>query len=111
MDYAPTANFNLLKKASETASEMGKDIKVGSVLSTDTFYHDDPEHWKLWAKYGILALEMETSALYTLAAKFMVNALSILTVSDDILTNERATSEERENSFSDMIWLALELVS
>jgi purine-nucleoside phosphorylase len=108
MDYSPTANFDLLKKAFEAASEMGKDVKVGSVFSTDTFYHDDPESWSLWAKYGVLALEMETSALYTLAAKFRVNALSILTVSDDILNKKRATAEERENSFTDMIQLALE---
>jgi purine-nucleoside phosphorylase len=109
MDYAPAANFNLLNKAFETASKMGKDVKVGSVFSTDTFYHNDPEYWRLWAKYGVLALEMETAALYTLAAQFGVNALSVLTVSDDIITGEKATSEERENAFTDMIRLALEL--
>lgn len=109
MDYAPTANFNLLKRAHDIALEKDIPIKVGSVLTTDTFYHDDPDSWKHWANYGILAVEMETAVLYTLAAKFKVNALSILTVSDSLVTREETTSEERQKTFNQMVEVALEL--
>ncbi len=109
MDYSPTASFHLLKKAYDVALEKGVDVKVGNVLTSDTFYHDDPERWKLWANYGVLAVEMETTALYTLAAKFHVNALSILTVSDCVVTHQRATSEERQTAFTQMIEIALEI--
>ncbi|TET05324.1 MAG: purine-nucleoside phosphorylase [Candidatus Atribacteria bacterium] len=109
MDYAPTANFDLLKKAYDIALEKDIPIKVGSVLTTDTFYHDDPNSWKHWANYGILAVEMETAVLYTLAAKFKVNALSILTVSDSLVTREETTSEERQKTFNQMVEIALEL--
>jgi len=109
MDYASTANFNLLKKAYDIALEKDIPIKVGSVLTTDTFYHDDPDSWKHWANYGVLAVEMETAALYTLAAKFKVNALSILTVSDSLVTREETTSEERQKTFNQMVEIALEL--
>ncbi len=109
MDYAPTANFNLLKRAHDIALEKDIPIKVGSVLTTDTFYHDDPNSWKHWANYGILAVEMETAALYTLAAKFKVNALSVLTVSDSLVTREETTSEERQKTFNQMVEVALEL--
>jgi len=109
MDYAPTANFDLLKKAYDIALEKDIPIKVGSVLTTDTFYHDAPNFWKHWANYGVLAVEMETAALYTLAAKFNVNALSILTVSDSLVTREETTSEERQKTFNQMVEVALEL--
>lgn len=108
-DYAPAASFVLLKKAYDLAAEKQIAVKVGPVLSTDTFYHDNPDYWKLWAEYGILGLEMETSALYTLGAKHHVNTLSILTVSDDIVTGDKATSAERESSFTQMLQLALEV--
>lgn len=111
MDYSPTASFSLLKKANDVALEMGINIKVGNVLSTDTFYHDDPDYWKHWANYGVFAIEMETSALYTLAAKFHVNALSILTVSDCLVTAQRATSEQRQKTFTEMIEVALEVAT
>ena len=109
MDYASTANFGLLKKAYDIALEKDISVKVGSVLTTDTFYHDDPNSWKHWANYGVLAVEMETAVLYTLAAKFKVNALSILTVSDSLVTREETTSEERQKTFNQMVELALEL--
>jgi purine-nucleoside phosphorylase len=108
MDYASTANFDLLKRAYDIALEKNIPVKVGSVLSTDTFYHDDPDSWKHWANYGILAVEMETAVLYTLAAKFQVNALSILTVSDSLVTREETTSEERQKTFNRMAEVALE---
>ncbi len=109
MDYASTANFDLLKRAYDIALEKNIPVKVGSVLTTDTFYHDDPDSWKHWANYGILAVEMETAVLYTLAAKFQVNALSILTVSDSLVTREETTSEERQKTFNQMAEVALEL--
>jgi len=109
MDYAPTANFNLLKRAHDIALEKDIPIKIGSVLTTDTFYNDDPNSWKHWANYGILAVEMETAVLYTLAAKFKVNALSILTVSDSLVTREETTSEERQKTFNQMVEVALVL--
>ena len=109
MDYASTANFDLLKKAYDIALEKDISLKVGSVLTTDTFYNDDPNSWKHWANYGILAVEMETAILYTLAAKFKVNALSILTVSDSLVTREETTSEERQKTFNQMVEVALEL--
>jgi len=109
MDYAPTADFNLLKRAHDIALEKCIPIKIGSVFTTDTFYNDDPNSWKHWANYGVLAVEMETAALYTLAAKFKVNALSILTVSDCLVTREETTSEERQKTFNQMVEVALEL--
>ena len=109
MDYAPTADFNLLKRAHDIALKKNISLKVGSILTTDTFYHDDPNSWKHWANYGILAVEMETAVLYTLAAKFKVNALSILTVSDSLVTREETTSEERQKTFNQMVEVALEL--
>ncbi len=109
MDYAPAASFDLLLNAYETAKEMGIKVDVGSVFSTDTFYEDDAEWWKKWAAYGVLACEMETSGLYTLAAKFKINALSILTVSDNLITGAAATAEQREKGFLQMAEIALKI--
>ena len=107
MDYAPTANFDLLINAFEAGSEKGLNLKVGNVFSADFFYDDYAEHEK-WAQYGILAVEMETAALYTLAAKYGRKAFAILTVSDHILTGEATSAEERQTTFNDMIKVALE---
>jgi purine-nucleoside phosphorylase len=107
IDYAPTANFDLLKKAYDAGTEKGLNLKVGNVFTADMFYNDNADLEKL-AKYQILALEMETTALYTLAAKFGRRALSVLTVSDHILTGEETTAEERQLTFNDMIEVALE---
>ncbi|THE13634.1 purine-nucleoside phosphorylase [Bacillus timonensis] len=107
VDYAPTASFDLLKKAYDVGTEKGLKLKVGNVFTSDVFYNDNAELEK-WAQYGILAVEMETTALYTLAAKFGRNALSVLTVSDHILTGEETTAEERQTTFNDMIEVALE---
>jgi len=109
MDYAPTASFHLLLKAYETAKERGARVHVGGMFSSDTFYDDDPEWWKKWAAYGTLVAEMETSGLYTLAAKFKVSALSVLTVSDSLVTGEAATAEQRERDFPLMAEIALEV--
>jgi len=109
MDYAPTASFQLLKKAYDVAVSKSIEPKVGNILTSDTFYHDDRDSWKKWAAFGVLAVEMETTALYTLAAKYNVNALTILTVSDSLVTGEETTSEERQKTFTEMMEIALEL--
>ena len=108
MDFAPGASFKLLKAAHDNAVKMDIPVTVGNILSEDSFYQADPDVWKLWASYGVLALEMETSALYTLAARFGVDALTILTVSDNLVTKDLVSSEDREKSFTDMMKLALE---
>ena len=108
MDFAPTASFELLVRAYEVAKAGGVDARVGNILSSDTFYHDDPESSKRWATFGVLVVEMETAGLYTLAARFKVDALSILTVTDNLTTHERVSSEQRERGFSRMAEIALE---
>ena len=108
-DYAPTASFDLFQKAIKVAEQKGIAIKAGNILSSDEFYADDFNDFKKWADYGVLCVEMETNGLYTVAAKHNVNALSILTISDSLITKERTTSEEREQTFKEMIEIALEL--
>ncbi|MDX1522549.1 MAG: purine-nucleoside phosphorylase, partial [Anaerolineae bacterium] len=103
------ASFPLLKKAYDVALQKGINIRAGNILSSDTFYHDDVEYWKQWANYGVLAIEMETAALYTLAAKFKVDALAILTVSDSLVTGEEESAEARQTSFTQMVEIALEI--
>jgi purine-nucleoside phosphorylase len=109
MDFAPTASFELLLKAHEVAKAGSVDVRVGNIVSSDTFYHDDPESWKRWAAFGVLAVEMETAGLYTLAAKFNVDALSILTVTDNLTTQERVSSEQRERGFTRTAEIALDV--
>ena len=86
-------------------------MRVGGVLTCDTFYADDPEFWKIWARYGVLAAEMETAALYTLAAGHAVQGLSILTVSDSLVTGETASSEQRQRGYTDMMEIALQVAT
>ena len=107
-DYAPIASFDLLMKACTKAKEKKFVCHVGNVLSSDFFYEDSLENTKLFMNYGVLAVEMETASLYTLAAKFKVNALAIVTISDHLLNKEQITAKEREASFSEMTKLALE---
>jgi purine-nucleoside phosphorylase len=109
MDYAPTASFHLLLEAYEAAKERVDEVHVGSMFASDTFYNDDPDWWKIWAEYGALVCEMESAGLYTLAAKYKVDTLSILTVSDSLVTGESSTAEQRERSFPLMAEIALEI--
>lgn len=109
LDYAPTANFELLLKAYNKALEKKANVKVGSVLSSDLFYDDTQQPITMWSDYGVLAVEMETAELYTVAAKYGVEALSILTISDHLFTGEETSPEERETSFTTMMEIALEL--
>ena len=106
-DYSPTANFELFLKAVKYAEAKEIPIKAGNVLSSDEFYEDDPLSYKKWAEFGVLCVEMETAGLYTVAAKYNVRALSILTISDSLVTREQTTSTERETTFTQMIEIAL----
>jgi len=108
-DFAPTADFNLFLRAVEIAKSKKIELKGGNVLTSDEFYADEFESYKKWSKFGVLCVEMETAGLYTVAAKHNVSALSILTISDSLVTGERTTSKERETTFKDMIRIALEL--
>ncbi|QCE43373.1 purine-nucleoside phosphorylase [Psychroserpens sp. NJDZ02] len=108
-DYAPTASFDLFQKAVETAKTKNIPIKAGNVFTSDEFYTDDFESYKKWSKFGVLCVEMETAGLYTVAAKHNVNALTICTISDSLVTGEKTTSKERETTFKEMIDIALEL--
>lgn len=107
IDYAPIADFDLLLKAYNAGKEKGLSLKVGNIFTEDLFYNENSDHAK-WARHGVLAVEMEAAALYTLAAKFGRQALAVLTVSDHILTGEATSSEERQLTFNDMIEVALE---
>jgi purine-nucleoside phosphorylase len=107
-NYAPSASFSLLKTAYDTAVSRGWEPKVGPVISSDMFYTEDPGEWKLWARFGCLAVEMETAELYTLAAKYGREALTLLTVSDSLVTGEATSAEERQNTFTRMMEVALE---
>jgi len=108
-DFAPTANFELFQKAVEIAKQKNIVIKAGNVLTSDEFYEDEFESYKKWSKFGVLCVEMESAGLYTIAAKHKVNALSILTISDSLVTGEKTTSKERESTFEEMIHIALEI--
>lgn len=109
MTYAPTASFELLNKAYQAAEKLGIKVKVGNIFTTDTFYHDDAKDWKRWADFGVLAVEMETAGLYTLAGKHGINALTIMTVSDSLVTGEACSAVERQTTFTEMMKIALEV--
>jgi purine-nucleoside phosphorylase len=106
--YAPTATFSLLKTAYDTAVSRGWQPLVGSVVSTDMFYPENSDDWKLWARFGCLAVEMEAAELYTLAAKYGREALALLTISDSLVTGENSGAEERQNTFTRMMEVAME---
>lgn len=108
--YSPTANPDLFLKAVLYAQQKNIRFRAGNILSSDVFYEDLPDSYKKWAEYGVLCVEMETSGLYTIAAKQGVNALSILTISDSLVTGEHLPPVERERSFSPMVEIALGLL-
>jgi len=109
MHYAATADFDLLLKAYQTAKDLKINTLQGSIFSTNSFYDENPNRWDIWKKQGILGVEMESQILYTLAKRFDTKALSIVTVSDNIITKESSSAKERETSFNDMMRIALEL--
>lgn len=101
------ANFDLLRSAVETAEDMKLNFHVGNLLSSDTFYNDDPHANDAWLKMGVLAVEMEAAALYLNAARAGKRALAICTISDHIIKQEYLTAEERQTTFTEMMELAL----
>lgn len=107
--FSAIASWDLLYKAKQVADEKGIELHVGNILSSDVFYNFYPEEYKKWAAMGVLAVEMEAYALYCNAAAAGVNALTILTVSDSLVTKMETTSEERETGFTKMMEIALEL--
>ncbi len=110
ISFAPTASFSLLKRAYEIAMEEKVSAIVSNVFTSDKFYDDNAQQKNsLLASYGIAAVDMETCELYTLAAKHHTEALTMLTVSDHLITGEKCTTEERQTSFNDMIKVALEI--
>ena len=107
INYAPLADYDLLAAAVASAKKLNLPVRVGNVISVDRFYDEEIDNEKL-RRYGVLAVEMEAAALYTLAAQFGRRALALFTVSDHLLTGERCTAEERQTTFEDMIKIALE---
>ncbi len=107
--FAPIADFGLLQRAVAIALDRGQKVKVGNILSTDVFYQADETANDRWKAVGVLAVEMETAALYMEAAAAGKKALSLLTVSDHLYTGEALSPQERQTGFSDMVRLALEI--
>ncbi|AEX75720.1 purine-nucleoside phosphorylase [Corynebacterium diphtheriae] len=107
--YAPTASWTLLRAFMDEADRKGKKVYVGNILSSDVFYNADSTVNERWARMGVLGVEMESAALYSIAAYAGANALGVFTVSDNLFTGARTTAEERESAFTDMMELALPL--
>lgn len=106
--YAPIADFSLLCAAVEASKQAGARYHVGNLLSADTFYDDDPEMNPRWRRLGVMAVEMEAAGLYINAARAGRRALAICTISDSLISHELTTAEERQNSFTQMMEIALE---
>ena len=104
-----TASFELLEKAKKIADDKGQKVHIGNILSSEIFYNADPTANQKWRDVGIMAVEMESVALYWNAIKAGVNALCILTVSDHLITGAQTTPEERQTAFTNMMEIALEL--
>ena len=106
--HCPTASWELIHGAVHAAKELGQAIHVGPIVSTDLFYNPSEGQYERWSSRGVLAVEMEAAALYTLAAKVGRRALGIMTVSDHLITKEETSAEERQTTFSEMITIALD---
>ncbi len=107
--YSAISSFGLLNKAYQVAKERNIRVHVGNVLASDVFYNVNPDNWKRWARLGVIAVEMESYALFANAALLGKQALTILTVSDSLITHQETTAEEREKKFIEMMELALEV--
>lgn len=108
--FSAIGSYNLIEKAVNKAKEMNVNYHVGNVMSSDVFYGADPDGWKKWAEMGVLSVEMESYALYCNAAKLHKEALTILTVSDSLVTHEETSAEQRQNGFMQMVEIALSLI-
>ncbi|MCL2860462.1 MAG: purine-nucleoside phosphorylase [Oscillospiraceae bacterium] len=109
--YAPIASYDLLRQAVDTAQKMDLSVTVGNILTTDVFYNSNIDSYKKWAEMGVLAVDMETAALYMTAARFGKQALMIGTISDEIFTGKACSPEERQTGFNNMIELSLNTIS
>ena len=107
-DFAATADYGLLSATADAAKASGNDVHVGNINSSDSFYNPVPNALEIWQGMNVLAVEMEAAGLYGIAAAEGARALTVLTVSDHIVTGEETTSDERERTFVDMVTLALE---
>ena len=108
--FSPTADFAMARAAVEKAEEMGIRYKVGNILSSDVFYGDSADGWKAWQKMGVLAVEMEATALYMNAARSGNEALCICTISDSLVTGEACSAEQRQTSFTNMMEIAFNII-
>ena len=108
LNFSPVASWELLNKAAKIAETKKLKTHIGGIYSSDTFYDERPDLTKEMTRHGVLAVEMETAELYTLAARYNCRALAILTASDHLITKEELSPSEREKSFSSMVELALE---
>lgn len=108
--FAPTADFELARRAYDAAAARGVRVMAGNILSSDTFYSDNPKENDQWKKMGVLAVEMEAAGLYLNAARAGKKALCICTISDHLYTGEALSARERETGFRDMMEIALSLV-
>ncbi|WP_204003286.1 purine-nucleoside phosphorylase [Virgisporangium aurantiacum] len=108
IDYAPVADFGLLRTAVEKAEQKGIEMTVGPILAADAFYTERPDLYDRLADYGVLAVEMESAALYTIAARYKAKALTLLTVSDNLKTGEQSSAQERQETFAQMVEVALD---
>ena len=108
LNFSPVASWELLNKAARIAEAKKLKTHIGGIYSSDTFYDERPDLTKEMTRHGVLAVEMETAELYTLAARYNCRALAILTASDHLITKEELPPSEREKSFSSMVELALE---
>lgn len=108
LQYAPCADFGLLRAAAEAAEARDVPLHVGGIYSADVFYDERPDLNEQMTRHGVLAVEMEAAELYTVAARYGCRALAVLTVSDHLLTGEALPSEDRERSFGDMVEIALD---
>ena len=106
--FAPIADYTLLSEAIKAGEKLGVTYHVGNALSSDVFYNADPDFNAKWARMGVLCVEMESAALYMNAAYAGKRALGLFTVSDSLVTGEVTTAEERQNSFTQMMEIALE---
>jgi purine-nucleoside phosphorylase len=110
IDYAPVADFSLLRTAVDAAARRDIEMKVGPVFAADAFYNDSPGLYDKLAEYGVLAVEMETAALYTIASRFRARALTVLTVSDHIRSGTHTSAHERQQTFGEMVEIALDAI-
>lgn len=107
-DFAAIADFDLLEKGVQAARTLDIEAKVGNVFTTDTFYQADPTFYEELDKLGIMAVDMETAGLYGVAAEYGANAMALFTVSDHVITGEALPAQDRQNTFNEMVKIALE---